>query len=709
MGGPGARVSHGSGRTGRVEAEEVVRREAAEEILRRLAGPDARLRDDQWSAIEALVGERRRVMLVQRTGFGKSAVYFVATALLRAGGAGPTVIVSPLLALMRNQVEAAAAAGIHAATINSANVTEWADITKAVNAGEVDVLLVSPERLNNPEFRDEVLPELAAACGLLVVDEAHCVSDWGHDFRPDYRRIVRVLDLLPPTVPVLATTATANDRVVEDISGQLGADLLIQRGPLERESLRLHVIGDMFPQARRYAWVHRYLETLEGSGIIYCLTVGDAARLAEWLKSKGHEVAAYSGGVDPDERLSIEDRFKTNALKAVVATSALGMGYDKPDVAFVIHFQTPPNAVTYYQQVGRAGRALESALGILMPGAEDRDIQAYFIDSAFPPEPLATDVVGFLAAESRPLAANAILAQVNIRPTKLDNLLKNLEVDGALERVGSKWQRTLRPWTYDGERVRAVSGLRRAEQGRMWDYVGARDCLMQRLRLELDDHGAAPCGRCMNCTGERLPAELAESEIEDAAYFLRHADLMIEPRLQWPSQLDKPKGRVKPEHRNQTGRVLSLYNDGGWGRAVAAAKHDGEDFPAELVDALAGMVARWNPQPAPNWLTFVPSLTHPELVPKFARAVADALGLEIAPIVVKSRPTAPQKSMENSAKQVMNLWDSFELRAKPSPGPVLLVDDVVDSRWTMTVVGYLLRSAGSGPVFPVALADTQGR
>ena len=681
----------------------------ATEILRSMFGAGATFRDGQLEAITALVDRRQRVVVVQRTGWGKSLVYFIASAILRERGGGPTLLISPLLALMRNQIEMSERTGVTSRTINSSNHDEHEAVERELRADEVDLLLISPERLNNQRFRAELLGTVAARTGLLVIDEAHCISDWGHDFRPDYRRIVRVLDLLPPTVPVLATTATANDRVVEDISGQLGADLQIQRGALERESLRLHVIGDMFPQARRYAWVHRYLETLEGTGIIYCLTVGDAARLAEWLKSKGHEVAAYSGGVDPDERLSIEDRFKTNALKAVVATSALGMGYDKPDVAFVIHFQTPPNAVTYYQQVGRAGRALESALGILMPGAEDRDIQAYFIDSAFPPESLATEVVRLLAAESRPLSANEILAQVNIRPTKLDNLLKNLEVDGALERIGSKWQRTLRPWTYDGERVRAVTGLRRAEQGRMWDYVGAGDCLMRRLRLELDDHGAAPCGRCMNCTGERLPAELAESEIEGAAYFLRHSDLMIEPRLQWPSQIDEPKGRIKPEHRNETGRVLSLYNDDGWGRAVAAAKDVGEEFPAELVDALAGMVGRWNPQPAPNWLTFVPSLTHPELVPKFARVVADALGLEIAPIVVKARPTAPQNSMENSAKQVMNLWDAFELRAKPSPGPVLLVDDTVDSRWTMTIVGYLLRSAGSGPVFPAALADTQGR
>jgi len=200
-------------------------RERAETVLATLAGPHARLREDQWTAVQALVEQRRRALVVQRTGWGKSAVYFVATALLRAAGAGPTVIVSPLLALMRNQIDAAARAGIHAATVNSANTGDWEQTYAAVDAGAVDVLLVSPERLNNPDFRDRVLPRLAASAGMLVVDEAHCVSDWGHDFRPDYRRLRSLIAELPPGIPVLATTATANDRVVTDVAEQLVLDL----------------------------------------------------------------------------------------------------------------------------------------------------------------------------------------------------------------------------------------------------------------------------------------------------------------------------------------------------------------------------------------------------------------------------------------------------------------------------------------------------
>src|SRR6202522_2419991 len=210
------------------------RRVAAEKHLRALAGEHARLRDDQWTAISALVAGRSRALVVQRTGWGKSAVYFVATALLRARGAGPTVIVSPLLALMRNQVEAAGRAGIHARTINSANTEEWDQVYAEVAEGKADVLLVSPERLNNPGFRDQVLPKLIASAGLLVVDEAHCISDWGHDFRPDYRRLRTLLDELPPGVPVLATTATANARVTRDVADQLGAgtdgETLVLRG-----------------------------------------------------------------------------------------------------------------------------------------------------------------------------------------------------------------------------------------------------------------------------------------------------------------------------------------------------------------------------------------------------------------------------------------------------------------------------------------------
>ncbi|MDY6811027.1 MAG: DEAD/DEAH box helicase, partial [Actinomycetota bacterium] len=302
-------------------------RAQAQEILEQLAGPTATLRDDQWIAIEALVVQRRRALVVQRTGWGKSAVYFIAAKLLRGAGHGATVIVSPLLALMRNQVAAADRAGVHAATINSSNVADWSDIHDRVRAGELDVLLVSPERLNNPDFRDEVLPALARDAGLVVVDEAHCVSDWGHDFRPDYRRIRTLVAELGSDIPVLATTATANDRVVADVAAQLGVgasetsgDTLVLRGGLDRESLRLSVVQAGNP-AQRAAWLATHIDALPGSGIVYTLTVAQAHDVATLLREHGHQVASYTGATEAAEREQLEADLLDNRVKALIATS----------------------------------------------------------------------------------------------------------------------------------------------------------------------------------------------------------------------------------------------------------------------------------------------------------------------------------------------------------------------------------------------------
>ena len=350
-------------------------REEAERWLRALAGPSARLRDDQWAAIRALVADHVRALVVQRTGWGKSAVYFTATALLRARGAGPSVIVSPLLALMRNQIDAAGRAGIRARTVNSANVGDWDEVYAEVAAGHVDVLLVSPERLNNPGFRDQVLPKLITSAGLLVVDEAHCISDWGHDFRPDYRRLRTLLTELPPGVPVLATTATANARVSRDVAEQLGAgtdgETLVLRGSLDRDSLHLAVVS-LPAAAQRLGWLAQHLGELPGSGIIYALTVAAAHETAAFLRERGYHVLPYTGKDDPADRQAAEDALLANEIKALVATSALGMGFDKPDLGFVVHLGAPQSPIAYYQQIGRAGRGVDHADVDLAPGPRGR-------------------------------------------------------------------------------------------------------------------------------------------------------------------------------------------------------------------------------------------------------------------------------------------------------------------------------------------------
>ena len=682
--------------------------ERAQDLLVRLTGrPGAAFRPGQWESIEHLVVRRSRVLVVQRTGWGKSAVYFIATRLLRDQGAGPTLLISPLLALMRNQLDMAERAGVRAATINSDNRDDWDAIEGRIRQGDIDLLLVSPERLNNRRFLSDMLPQLAGSVGLLVVDEAHCISDWGHDFRPDYRRVRRVVDLLPAGVPVLCTTATANDRVVADIVAQLGDDLVVERGTLDRESLALGVV--VLPEpARRLAWLATQIPTLPGSGIVYCLTVADADRVAAWLRSRGIDARSYTGEADSGDRIEVERRLLANEVKVVVATSALGMGFDKPDLTFVIHFQSPGSPIAYYQQVGRAGRAVEASVGVLLAGREDAEIQDWFIRTAFPPREQAEQMVALLTEAGAPVSLRQIEAAVNVRRTRLELMLKVLEVEGAVERSGTGWQRTLRPWAYDQTRVERVTAARRVEQAAMGQYASSDGCRMAFLRRQLDDSQAEDCGRCDHCRGRPLDIALDPALVAEAAAFIRHRSITFEARKQWPGGSGMPTGRIPLGERNQVGWALSAYNDGGWSTVVQDARAGSADVPDDLVAAAVELVHRWQPDPAPRWVTFVPSVSRPGLIPDFARRLAEHLGLPVFDVVRRTGPGAPQEAMDNSAQQVANVWRAFEVAGPVPATPVLLLDDVIMSGWTLAVVGRALMRAGSGPVHPLVLARAVG-
>lgn len=681
-------------------------------LLRKATGnPEARFRDGQWEAIDAVAGHRSQLLMVQRTGWGKSLVYFLATRLLRDSGAGPTLLVSPLLALMRNQIEAAERLGIQAATVNSANHDNWQLVRDALASNSVDLLLISPERLANEDFRSRYLRPIAASIGMFVVDEAHCISDWGHDFRPDYRRIVGLLRALPPTIPVLATTATANDRVIRDITGQLGSRLSVMRGPLRRESLclqNIHLPG----QARRLAWLAEHLPDLPGSGIIYTLTVKDALRVARWLQEQGIDAHAYWGDLDTGQREELEQRLLRNEIKALVATTSLGMGFDKPDLTFVIHFQRPGSVVHYYQQVGRAGRAVEKAYGIMLSGAEDDEINDYFIRTAFPPEEQVRRLLTALAEAEDGLSVPMLESQVNFHRSDIEKVLRILAVESPppVTKIESRWYATPAQENNLGERVQRVAGIRRSEQETMRKYLHSEECLMAFLCRELDDPAASACGRCANCRGQPLvPEEVSPDLAAKALQFLRRTDQAIEPRSLWPRgalPVYGWHGRISTELRMGEGRALCLWGDDGWGTMVRDGKQVDGRFADELVAAMAEMIrSRWKPEPFPHWVTCVPSLNHPALVPDFALRLANRLGLPFVPCVRKTRPTAEQKLMNNSFHQVKNLDGAFAIDGKTvRPQPVLLVDDMVDSRWTMTVVSALLRSAGSGVVYPMALA-----
>lgn len=689
----------------------MVTRDDAQAILEQLAGPEAALRDDQWTAIEALVVGRRRALVVQRTGWGKSAVYFIAAKLLRAAGRGPTVIVSPLLALMRNQVAAAERAGVHAATINSSNVTEWQDVHRRVEAGDLDVLLVSPERLNNPDFRDSVLPALAADAGLVVVDEAHCVSDWGHDFRPDYRRIRTLVAELGADIPVLATTATANDRVVEDVAAQLGVggavdDALVLRGGLDRESLRLSVVQAGGP-AQRAAWLAAHLDSLPGSGIVYTLTVAQAHDIATLLREQGHTVAAYTGGTETAEREQLEADLLGNKVKALIATSALGMGFDKPDLGFVVHLGAPSSPIAYYQQVGRAGRATASAEVILLPGREDADVWRYFASVAFPSEPMVRNVIDALESE-RPLSTAALEPLVDLNRSRLEMVLKVLDVDGAVRRVKGGWIATGVPWEYDEPRYRRLDEARKREQQAMLDYQSTTECRMTFLRKQLDDPklGPQPCGRCDNCIGPQYTAEVDAGAAEATREQLMRPGVEIAPRKQWPTGMARIgvdlSGRIGDGP--SPGRVIGRLTDLGWGARLRSVldEPDGE-VPAEVVNAAIAVLKAWDWQHRPTAVLALDSQRHPLLIGSMAARLAEVGRLKDLGVLQYSPQHRPVVAA-NSAYRVAALRDAWEAPAAVAGEIVLLVDDMTDTGWTMTMAALTVRAAGAADVLPFALA-----
>ncbi len=693
---------------GRIDEAALLR--ASAEVIAALAGSDARVRDDQLDAARVLVVDGRRALVVQATGWGKSAVYWIAARAVRSAGRGPVLVVSPLLSLMRDQVSAADRAGLVAVTLNSANVDDWAETEREILADRIDVLLVSPERLANPAFERTVLADLLPRLGLLVIDEAHCISSWGHDFRPDYQRIARLL-LANPDLPVLATTATANARVTADVAAQLGTGTFVQRGQLARTSLHLSVVGGLTP-LERYAWVDESLGCLPGSGIVYVLTVAEANRLSGFLQSRGHVVPAYTGQTDPDERTRIEDDLRANRLKAVVATSALGMGYDKPDLAFCVHVGSPGSPVDYYQQVGRAGRALDSAVVALLPAANDERIWEWFATASVPKEEEAGAVLDALRGAERPISVQAIEAATGVRRSRIDLLLKILAVDGAAQRMVEGWVATGAPWAYDRDRYAELVAARRAESGLMRTYTRGHTCLETLLRRALDDdvEEDARCGRCSTCTG-RLPGGLPVSPGPDAVRaateYLRGLDVILEPRKMWAGGLVGHRGRIARDVAAEPGRALAFADDPAWseiGGLLADGSPDRE-LPGPVVDGLVAVLARWSRSwgDRPVIVVPMPSAARPATIRSLAVRLAEVGRLELVDALEQVGPRpAPDAS---PAARARALEGRLRLRAGVAlpPVPVLLVDDAYRTGWTMTWAAALLRAAGATAVLPLAV------
>lgn len=678
------------------------------ELLRIGSGvPDAEFREGQEESIRHVVEGRGKLLVVQKTGWGKSFVYFIATKLLREGGAGPALLISPLLALMRNQMAAAERMGVRSVTINSDNKDEWDDVARRIRSDSVDILLISPERLANEDFVANILSDMAARVSMLVIDEAHCISDWGHDFRPDYRRIERIARTLPENIQLLGTTATANKRVMDDLTEILGPDITTMRGDLNRPSLLLQTIW-MPSQAERLAWLAERLPEIPGSGIIYTLTRRDARQVSDWLQSQGLNVHPYMGGSrnqeERDERERLEDALLENRVKALAATVALGMGYDKPDLAFVIHYQTPASVVHYYQQVGRAGRGLDNAYGVLLSGVEDTEITDFFIRSAFPTREEVHQVIGALANAPAGLPVSQLLQAVNISSGRLDRAIKllSLESPAPIAKQDRRWQLTPAKLANEfWERAERLTALRYTEKAQMQEYVALDAGHMEFLIRALD--GDPEGVRTPNLPP--LIDSVKQETVLKAVEFLRRTNIVISQRRQWAN-----RSRIPAHLQAEAGRALCYWRDAGWGNLVYVGKYTDNRFADELVAAAAQIIREWQPQPALDWVTCIPSRRHPNLVPDFAERLAATLGLPFRAVLIKTDDRPEQKDMQNSAQQARNVEGSLGFSQNPVlPGPVLLVDDMVDSGWTFTVAAALLRESGCSAVFPFALADTGSR
>jgi ATP-dependent DNA helicase RecQ len=670
-------------------------------VLDAVAPAGSAPRDDQVKAVAELLSPGARVLVVQATGWGKSAVYWAATIACRAAGAGPTLVVSPLLALMRDQVAAAERAGLVAATVNSANVDDWDEVLAALDADRLDVLLVSPERLASPAFARR-LDALVGRCGLLVVDEAHCISDWGSDFRPDYQRLSRVLVRLGPRTPVLATTATANERVTADVARQLGDDTVTLRGTLARPSLRLEVVPGL-DALGRYAWVDQALGELPGSGIVYCLTVAEAERLGGFLAERGHEVATYTGALDPTVRTAVEDRLRDNELKAVVATSALGMGYDKPDLAFCIHTGSPPSPVAYYQQVGRAGRALDDAVAVLLPAESDERLWEWFATASLPDPDHVRRLLGVLDhGEARSIVQ--LEAETGVRRGKLESLLKLLAVDDVVQRVDGGWARGPGAWHEDTAHWDELRRVRAAEASLMRDYARGRGCLMEYLQRALDDPDPGPCGRCSVCVGgpSVVTGGVDPAAVEAARAYVRGQDVVMEPRKRWPSRVSRTGAIAGPAE----GRALAHADDPGWADALRAP---GDRYPDEVVDGVVAVLGRWRRAWSARPVAVVP-LPGTGADARVAGLCAEIGRIGKLPVLdLLERTGSPVPDDVASGARVAALEGALRLADGAADaiaaldGPVLLVSATTRTGWTQTVAAALLREAGVDCVLPLAV------
>lgn len=674
----------------------------SKELLCEIYGEGAEFREGQYEAIEATI-LNKKTLVVQKTGWGKSLVYFICTKILRENNYGVAFVISPLLTLMENQLDAAVNMGLKCNMLNSKTSEFHDEIISQIKSNLIDLVFITPETLFNSKVQKSLKD---INIGLFVIDEAHCISDWGHDFRLQYTNIYKVLSIMPKNIPILATTATANNRVIGDLKKQLGEDLYVSTGSLMRYSLYIQLLN-LNTTEERYGWILDNINKLNGSGIIYCLTQRTCDYLTKFLVENGISAKSYYSRSDSEEYINeiAEKEFLNNEIKVIVATIKLGMGYDKGDVGFVVHFQMPSNLISYYQQIGRAGRNIKNADTILMIGNEDENIQNYFIDTAFPSEGEFKKILSYIfESGENGVRISDILSQNNIRKSRIEKILTFLINDGYITKENSKYYPTIKEYIYDYEKYDAITKLRKEEQKKMKELVTLKSCYNRFIVNNLDDNTELNCNNCRNCLGyEKFPSVVSNENLEKAQEYLDKLLIPILPRKMWVKT--KYTGNNKISFVNEEGIALCKYNDPGFGTLVKKDKYEKQIFCDELEGKSVSVLKDFIKEKEITGITFVPSLRS-DIVKDFAKRLSDRLNLTFIDALEKN-PADKQKCMENTSYQCENAIKSFKIKHNTNLcGNILLVDDVVDSKWTITVCGSFLMKNGANKVYPFALSDS---
>ena len=666
-------------------------RQQAEIQLQKLFG-FKQFHDLQWQVIENLLAGRR-VLFIEKTGFGKSLCFqFPATQL-----DGVTIVFSPLIALMRDQVRSMQDKGIRAAAINS-NQEDDENATIITNAqnNQLDILYIAPERMENAAW---ITAAREMKIAMVVIDEAHCISMWGQSFRPNYRRIVNLVRLLPRNFPVLATTATATPRVQEDIIEQVGTDLIPIRGQLMRSNIRLFVVH-VESEDEKFFWLAEYLPKLKKTGIVYTGTQANTDIFSNWLQFLKFNSAAYSGRLDAESRMRIETDFINNKYDCVVSTNALGMGIDKPDIRFIIHTQVPQSPIHYYQEIGRAGRDGQEAFAILLYNAkEDRELPQSFVDGSKPPIKMYNKVIEVTKREL--LGLNDIIRRTNLKKTHVEIILSDLMDQGI---INQQIIRNSKKYFFNPDApaldLTAFETLRNAqnqELERMLEYTGISSCRMQYLCNYLGDERQGACGVCDNDARQHMRVVATEAMKQQLQEFRETFFPVLE--------VETTKSKIV------NGVAASYYGVSNVGAALRHSKYEGGgDFPDWLLRLTLKAFRKYYGNTKFDLILYVPPTESGDLVKNFAEKISRTLGIPISHKLVKTAETSPQKVFQSGISKKDNVHGKFAYQtpAEIAGKSILLIDDIFDSGYTIKEIGQYLTNIGAATIAPLVIARTVG-